>query len=575
MRRRQLFQLAGATLVAACGVLPVAPITLQIVTAPPYTQHTILEVALTLREPMAANYDIVATDLWVEAQCGTTRLRVPAFWYQDFDPQTLAPTGTPGWRARCFLTTNGDWQLIARHGTDQSAPLVVSVAVATDKTGMVQVDGNGFAYADGSPFVPIGVNLGWATGQGAQVISDYTRWLTQLAANGGNASRIWMASWSFGLEWRDTPLGDYTNRLRQAWLLDQVLALAATRGVRVMLSLLNHGAFSTTTNPEWDANPYNQANGGPLTDPAQFVTDATARRWFAQRVRYIGARYAASPAVWCWEWWNEINWTPIQERDLAPWLVEMQAVMHEVDPYTHPITSSWASVSATSLWDAPTLAMMQHHLYSSDDVVRSLNTAQIPIRALLAQKPLLLSEVGLDAGGADAPDGVEYVHLHNTVWAPLMMGYAGTGMYWWWDSWLDPQQHWTVFAGIKEFVAGIRVAGMRRSAPKCSDNAIARGIYDDTQALIWVRHAHYTAQKAMQAYMQTSQPPADWHYAPNALPWQTLTIKGLRDGQYAVTWFDPQTATWGATAATTVANGTTQIDVPPLTIDMAVRLVRQ
>lgn len=29
MRRRQLFQLAGATLVVACGVLPVAPITLQ------------------------------------------------------------------------------------------------------------------------------------------------------------------------------------------------------------------------------------------------------------------------------------------------------------------------------------------------------------------------------------------------------------------------------------------------------------------------------------------------------------------------------------------------------------------
>ena len=49
MRRRQLFQLAGATLVAACGVLPVAPITLQIVTAPPYIQHTILEVVLTLR----------------------------------------------------------------------------------------------------------------------------------------------------------------------------------------------------------------------------------------------------------------------------------------------------------------------------------------------------------------------------------------------------------------------------------------------------------------------------------------------------------------------------------------------
>lgn len=575
MRRRQLLQLAGISVVAACGVVPVAPITLQIVTAPPYTQHTILEVALTLAVPIAANYDVVATDLWVEAQCGTTRLRVPAFWYQDFDPQTLVATGTPGWRARCLLTTSGDWQLLAQHGSDYSAPVLVTVAVATDRAGVVRVDGNGFAYADGSPFVPIGVNLGWATGQGAQVIRDYTGWLTQLAANGGNATRIWMASWSFGIEWRDTPLGDYRNRLLQAWLLDQVLALAAVQGVQVMLSLLNHGAFSTTTNPEWDANPYNQANGGPLTDPAQFVTDARARRWFAQRVRYIGARYAASPALWCWEWWNEVNWTPIQDTDLSPWLVEMQTVMRGVDPYAHPITSSWASVGTTNLWDAPTLAIIQHHLYGSDDVVRSLNAAQIPIRSLLTQKPLLLSEVGLDSGGAIAPDGVEYVQLHNTVWAPLLMGYAGTGMYWWWDRWLDPRQHWSVFVGIQRFVAGMRVAGMRRVNPKCSDNAIARGICDDNYALIWVRHAHYTPQKAMQAYIQTTQPPADWRYLPAPLSWQTLSLKGLRDGNYAVMWFDPQTATWGATATTTVVNSTTQIDVPPLTIDMAVRLVRQ
>jgi hypothetical protein len=155
------------------------------------------------------------------------------------------------------------------------------------------------------------------------------------------------------------------------------------------------------------------------------------------------------------------------------------------------------------------------------------------------------------------------------------MGYAGTGMYWWWDRWIDPQQHWSVFASISRFSAGIRLAGMHNVNATCSDDALARGLHDDTQALIWVRHAHYTAQKAMQAYRQIATPPADWRYLPAPLSWQTLSLKGLVDGTYAVTWFDPQTATWGATAETTVANETTQIDVPPLTIDMAVRLVRQ
>ncbi len=127
-----------------------------------------------------------------------------------------------------------------------------------------------YAFDNGDFYFPIGPNLGWATQSGLGVLKDYERWLDRLSQNGGNVGRVWMASWSFAIEWNDTGLGDYSGRMQQAWLLDQVFKLAEQRGVYLMLTLLNHGAFSDSVNPEWDSNPYNAANGGPLKTPREF-----------------------------------------------------------------------------------------------------------------------------------------------------------------------------------------------------------------------------------------------------------------------------------------------------------------
>ena len=118
-----------------------------------------------------------------------------------------------------------------------------------------------FAFDNGETFFPVGLNIGW---DGDQVLAEYQRWMDRLSAQGGTVMRVWMASWSFGLEWNDTPLGDYTTRLQRAWLLDQVFRMAEQRGIKIILVLLNHGMFSTSANPQWYENPLNAANGGPL-----------------------------------------------------------------------------------------------------------------------------------------------------------------------------------------------------------------------------------------------------------------------------------------------------------------------
>ena len=585
MRRRKLFLATMSAILQACGVRPPAtPVTpspratptpvleMRMVTAPPFTTHQCIEILVDIFPPPVDVFDVVGNDLWLVATHHTDTLRVPVFWYQA--GATRATNATGEWRARIQLVHAGEWQVQVHWGERTSRVQSVTVTPHPGAHGVIRADARGFAFADDTPFVPIGLNLGWSTQRGTAQLDDYDRWFARLAANGGNAARIWMASWSFGIEWDDTPLGDYTVRMPQAWLLDEVLRLADRHGIFVMLCLINHGAFSTTTNAEWQANPYNQRNGGPLVRPEDFVTDERARALFARRVRYIGARYAAFPALWCWEWWNEVNWTPIQDQALVPWLREMRAVLTTVDPYQHLVTSSWASMGATNVWSETTLDVVQHHTYENDDLVRTLNAARIPVKAVLKTKPLLVSEVGLNAAGVTVVTAVEHVHLVNAVWAPIMLGMAGSGMYWWWDTWIDPTNQWGVFAGVSAFVRGIDLRQLRPFTA-LMPGMVVLGLKNDTTVLLWIRHARYTARDAMQAYQQLATVDSDWQYQQQVTTWQSVELRNVTDGRYAVTYYGLPADSASAHDVCDVRNAQGTLALPPFVNTLAIQLHRK
>ena len=577
MRRRTLISLgAGAILSACTRALPTpratvpqaaAAWTVQRVDATPILAGQLFPYIVTM--PTQPSNPYAADSVWVEATAGAMVVRGAVFWYQAYDEKTLLAVGEPHWRVHLNLPRAGSWDIRVH----TRPVLQVEVIDGPTRRGFVRTAGGAFVYDDGTPFIPIGLNLGWSTGQGTHVLADYRQWFDALAANGGTACRIWMASWSFGIEWRDTPLGDYTQRLRQAWLLDRVLAMAAERGIVVMLTLLNHGAFSTSTNPEWADNPYNSSNGGPLNSPAEFVSDVTAQRLFAQRVRYIAARYAASAALWCWEWWNEVNWTPIPEAALTPWFTQMNAVLAAADPYAHPITSSWSSAGDAQRWDQQPLAIAQHHLYGDDDVVRSLNSTRIALKSLYGRRPVLLSEVGWSGGGVNPVSAIETVHLHNAVWAPVFMGFAGPGMYWWWDTWVAPMAQWAVYHGVSQVLAQQNLAAFRPFRP-AGFNGVALGLKSDTQVLLWLRTGGYTANDAQRAHTAAGAP-VSWEYAVPMQGIAPVPLTQMTDGVYAVTWFDARAAAWGATATLAVVDGTCLLEIPDFVNDCAVRLVRK
>ncbi len=293
---------------------------------------------------------------------GGARLAMPAFATVEHSralvggQEQLTETSGVRWMVRATPPVAGDWtwQATIRVGgvSTTTAPVAFRCEADPDGHGVPRVsdvDGRYLAFADGSPFVPRGENLSWYGPGGTY---DYDRWLDALAARGANWVRVWMPSWAMGIEWSDTPLGDYRNRMDRAWQLDHVLEAARERGIVVQLVLLNHGAFSTTTNSEWAENPYNAANGGPLAEPAELFTDTTARALFEQRLRYVVARWGAFPNL-VWELWNEVDATGGDPAAVTAWHADVagDARRASIPPPTtsspRAPATSWTSAAPT------------------------------------------------------------------------------------------------------------------------------------------------------------------------------------------------------------------------------------
>jgi len=354
---------------------------------------------------------------------GRTRV-VDGFYFQDFSLDTglgsLAAIGEPQWRLRFTPDEVGTWRytvsFVNQTGEARAEPRTFEVLASGAKGFTRRANQRYLKSDDGSTFFPIGENLGWYDSN----VLDYQNWLGKLSASGGNFIRVWMASWGFGLEWKDTGLGNYQNRLDRAWQLDWLLALAEQRGMRIQLCLNNHGQVSSLVNPEWADNPYNAANGGPCANTWDFFTDPIAKGYLKNRLRYLVARYGSSVSLASWELFNEADLTDAfsAHRDaVTAWHQEMARYLRSLDPYQHLITSSYAYDSSdAATWSLPELDYSQIHTYSGSADLELLHHAGILRYQANFGKPILIGELGLNTDGSNLsqldPTGI---HLHNLI----------------------------------------------------------------------------------------------------------------------------------------------------------------
>jgi hypothetical protein len=465
----------------------------------------------------------------------------------------VTPTGVEEWRSRLTLVTEGPWRWRWRathRGSACATPWQdVDVGPAPPGAhGFLRAsprDSRYLEHLDGTPYFAVGENLAWPDGRGTMAYQD---WLDKLSAQGANYARIWMAPWSFALEWtrRDeggalvsSSLGDYRERMGQAWQLDQVLEAARARNVSVMLCLLNHGQFSSAVNSDWADNPYNDDNGGPLARPTDFFTDDQARALFARRLRYVVGRWGHATNILAWELWNEVdNTLQLDVETLVEWHETMARELLVLDGARHLVTTSTGALGMVlgldpALFSLPEMGLSQFHLYGSDRIQVDF-TAVITERVadlLVHGKPVLAAEVGVDfRGPAETMErDPTLVGFRDILWIPVLAGSAGTGMHWWWDNMVDPQDLYPVFGSVSRLVANLDPAG---EAFTTSWESVTHGQTEVDVLRLAGRTAHLAwVKNRADTYSSGGD---DSLVAGLAVP-----MPGVLPGCWSVTWLDP------------------------------------
>ena len=511
------------------------------------------------------------------------RWNMPGFWYQGHTRalvegrEVLTPAGAPVWKVRFAPNAVGRWTwwwtVRTPAGTTRSQPRALEV-VAGDNPGFVRRafgDSRYLVHDDGSSFFAVGENTGWYDQRGTFA---YDSWYARLAAQGANFSRLWMPSWAFGIEWDNTPLGDYRARLDRAWQLDRVIREGEHRGIYTMLSLLNHGAFSTQFNSEWASNPYNAANGGPLAEPKQFFTNATAKELFKRRLRYIVARWGYSTHVHSWELWNEVDLTDgYASAAVTAWHREMRDYLRSIDPARHLVSTSFAVFAIDDrVWGQAGLDYTQYHFYSQSgalkllpDIARDMAT-WLPDRQRRFTRPVLFGEFGVDSRGpAETMASDPFaIGLHDGLWAGALSSSFGTGMTWWWDNYIDvqPDRFYPMFGAVARFVDGVHWAKERLEAASATATSSTRpllvtGVQGPARVLLWLKNDNH-----------------QWDHPDfSAITDGVVTLR-LAPGDWCGAWWDTAAGRPRARVRVTADAGPVALPAPPFGGDIALRARR-
>lgn len=379
----------------------------------------------------------------ITANYGTTEDLANASWMLRFAP---TETGTYSIKIMVVDTTGG---------TYYSATTTINI-IAGSRKGFVKIDNDNkqfLRFDNGSPYYPIGFDLCWNDGSGADF---YNYYMNKMGTNKVTWMRYWMTDFARqALEWSSSHwsgwyqgLGIYSQK--PAALLDSVLSLCEANGIYLQLTMQHHGQFSSTSDAEWSDNPYNTANGGFLTNAGDFFASTQAKLQTKKLYRYIIARYGYSTNIFAWELFNEVDLTDGTSADIVSWHKEMNLYIKSLDIYQHIVTTSISGDEdlLRQLDDSATLTQLQYHLYQ-DYLEKGLHVTAERIKSNIS-KPVMCGEFGTSTSydNCNHPDNWGD-HIRKGAWIGLMT--AAPNMFWFWDTYIDCKNLYSVYKTPGDF----------------------------------------------------------------------------------------------------------------------------
>lgn len=429
--------------------------------------------------------------------------------------------------------------------------------------GLIRIDKSNnrtFIYEDGSTFIPIGENMGWWENNSSRKTYDYYVWFENSNKNNMNVARIWMAPWGFAFHSKS--FNNFDDRQNCAARLDKVIEYADQFGIYIMLTLLNHGQFSTGADPTWSSNPYNKANGGILNKPEDFFVNQEAKEVYKSELLYIIGRYGYSDNILCWELFNEVDWTDnssLNAINIKNWHEEMGEFIRMNDSYNHLISTSYKTETGISFkLDIIDFACPHSYGYANKNICDTLPDM---LDKLYKQynKPILHAEIGIDwQNGYNNykldPTGV---HLRQDSWAGMMGGGAGGAMNWWWDSYVHPYDLYYQFKGAGSYAKLLDLTG--------SDYTQLRTL-EGVSKSSGVGLLGYRFDNSIYGYVYDTA----WKYNNQTGELSNITVAiPFTNGTYTLTFYNALTGEVISETTIPVSNGKVNITLPDFTNDIA------
>jgi hypothetical protein len=334
-------------------------------------------------------------------------------------------------------------------------------------------------FTDGRLFIPVGINICWPRFVSSEdsVIQKMEHYLTQMAKNGGNFTRIWLSAPVFEVEHEKA--GQYDEAIARR--IDKIVDIAKRNGIRIKFCLENFRLLSNLPpsfagSVPFDKPVYDQVNGGSLSSIDDFFTTEAGKDYYLKRVDFLASRYANEPTVFGWELWNEVNSVRVSDKKiLIDWTRDMLPKVKKRFPRQLVMQSlgSFDSESATDLYRMfsmmPGNELAQVHRYLDPGAKLPVSKGAMDVLAYDAVKtlrdfapgrPIVLSEVGAVEAHHAGPSKLYEkdtagMMLHDYLFAAFFAGAAGPGQSWHWQYYIDKQNLWYQLARFNKVVSGL------------------------------------------------------------------------------------------------------------------------
>jgi len=593
-------------------------------------QYECFEVSFKLNKTYLNPFDPDEIDISAEfTSPSAKKQKVYGFWYQDYSRKSkgrledLRPVGEPMWKIRFAPMELGNYSYTItakdRDGMTVSASGEFS-STQGRSDGFLRVstkDYHYFEFDNGRFFHPIALNLhGTYDYRYIKTIRDdqipledrrsyfYEDRFRKMAKAGMNGTEIWISSWGFEIEWRSdwigwAGLGQYS--LQNAWRLDHTMNLAEELGIYINLVMSCHGAYcygqnNTTGDAEWQNSPFFTGNGGWLSvgEINKMFTDERVFNAIKKKVRYIVARYAHSPSVWCWEIISESDLVPIKVCDTQrQFILKYAQYIRDIDPYKHLLTNHYCGSHYNYdqvMFKNPLMDVASGDAYrggvGKDGAVLYPSFPKHLVEAAkyldIFKKPFVANECGGTWSAGPLP--LLEADTHALNWAAFMTTFAGTPQTWWEDV-VDENYWYDHYAAFARYQTGEDKRArnlvtydepITNTDGKPIPDLFALSLRNDKQAYVWIyddsefRYGPVTLISGGKTYHEIYNLPI--LHPTRRFSDATVNIPGLIQGKYVVEVWDTYAGKVVETKEVENTTGIITVKLPPFSKDIALKV---